>query len=199
MAQIDRSEALVEVSSEVSDMESDSLHDDSDIEILDSTVFPMPFLNDGDVAFVSSEHHSVPSRINSANSDGSRSSEVISVRSSNSLHDDSDIEIIGFSTFPIPRLSDEDDVVFVTSERPSTITGLTPRSRSPESTEPEIPGNGFTCAVCLEDLKADLRPVSTYCGHLFCLNCLLKSIRISGKCPLCKKEQGKDTFHRIFI
>lgn len=70
---------------------------------------------------------------------------------------------------------------------------------SPEPTEPETSGNGFACAVCLEDLKGHLKPVSTNCGHLFCLNCLQQAIRVSGKCPLCNKKQGKNTFHRIYI
>ncbi|XP_049338628.1 E3 ubiquitin-protein ligase TRIM39-like [Astyanax mexicanus] len=45
----------------------------------------------------------------------------------------------------------------------------------------------FQCCICL-DVFTD--PVSTPCGHNFCMNCLRKSWNSSShcKCPLCKEE-----------
>lgn len=64
---------------------------------------------------------------------------------------------------------------------------------------PRPANSGIVCTICYKDLKEVLKPVSTDCGHLFCMKCLQQAIRISGKCPLCNKKQGKYTFHRIYV
>ncbi|XP_078037062.1 LON peptidase N-terminal domain and RING finger protein 2 [Augochlora pura] len=46
----------------------------------------------------------------------------------------------------------------------------------------------LSCPICYEELSSDIKPMSTPCGHIFCHNCLLEAIRISKRCPICKKS-----------
>lgn len=213
------SEAIVAASYAGANIASHLLND-SEIEILDCTRFPIPFQDDDDdeVFFVSSERPSTVRR--------HFNNEVVSLLSpqqqininanfgSNPTNISVNIDIGHHSRAPPPprRIagpSVRETTAASTSysytnvgqqrkRKPSKEVGKA-KKPSPEPKETETPGNGFACAVCLENLKARLKPVSTNCGHLFCLNCLEQSIRVSGKCPLCNKKQGKNTFHRIYI
>lgn len=47
------------------------------------------------------------------------------------------------------------------------------------------------CPICFEDLHSESgapqkNVATTECGHTFCLSCLLKNLRISNSCPLCR-------------
>uniref|UniRef100_T1GE25 RING-type domain-containing protein n=1 Tax=Megaselia scalaris TaxID=36166 RepID=T1GE25_MEGSC len=53
-----------------------------------------------------------------------------------------------------------------------------------------------SCPVCL---KSCVVPVSTLCGHIFCETCILKSLRIARKCPVCKRNMKGNAFHRIYF
>lgn len=57
--------------------------------------------------------------------------------------------------------------------------------------------NRIDCPVCLETVKS---PVSTKCGHIFCSNCLIKSLVHEKRCPICKQAvKTRFDYHRIFI
>ncbi|KAL5286080.1 RNF4 family protein [Megaselia abdita] len=208
------SEAIVAAARAVANTASNLLND-SEIEILDCTTFPMPLPNnddDDDVFFVSEaplinrnttrviDLLSSPSPHININANFGRNPTNISVN----------IDLGSNQNRPQPPIRITRNTAIASGSRARGHTSTSSRKRKPvamvepakkQSPEPETPstGNGFACAVCLEDLKAHLKPVSTNCGHLFCLNCLQQSIRISGKCPLCNKKQGKNTFHRIYI
>ncbi|XP_022737361.1 E3 ubiquitin-protein ligase ORTHRUS 2-like [Durio zibethinus] len=56
----------------------------------------------------------------------------------------------------------------------------------PEYQASEASDESFNCSICLNMLD---RPVSTPCGHNFCLRCFKQSIRQGNrKCPLCRKQ-----------
>jgi len=45
------------------------------------------------------------------------------------------------------------------------------------------------CPICYEDIA---EPVMTKCGHIFCKNCIVSSLRNANKCPLCQNEVSED-------
>ncbi|XP_053674264.1 uncharacterized protein LOC128724566 [Anopheles nili] len=48
----------------------------------------------------------------------------------------------------------------------------------------------LSCPICFESLAS--RPaLSTFCGHIFCKQCLTYSLHMKKKCPLCKKAITK--------
>ncbi|KAI4491061.1 hypothetical protein M0802_010478 [Mischocyttarus mexicanus] len=57
----------------------------------------------------------------------------------------------------------------------------------------------LTCAICLEELKAKLKPTATNCGHVFCENCLIKVINDKKKCPTCQSRISKKSFRRLYF
>lgn len=55
------------------------------------------------------------------------------------------------------------------------------------------------CPICLE-LIHKREPVSTICGHLFCKKCLQVALKITKKCPICKRGlTAKSSYHDIFL
>ena len=51
----------------------------------------------------------------------------------------------------------------------------------------------ISCAVCLDVVTLTQKNIATTeCGHTFCLSCLLKNLRTSNLCPLCRAPIEKD-------
>lgn len=46
--------------------------------------------------------------------------------------------------------------------------------------------NQETCCVCLSEIPKDSITL-TKCGHIFCHNCIIESLKVNNKCPLCKE------------
>ena len=44
------------------------------------------------------------------------------------------------------------------------------------------------CPICLEKINMDKDYTVTECGHRFHHSCLSECLKISGKCPICRKE-----------
>lgn len=198
------SEAIVAAAQAVANTAS-NLFNDSELEILDCTTFPMPLpvsnsSDDDDEVFFISE--TAPRRrrdtfahLHNVNINLGRNPSNINLN-------------IDFNrVLPDPRELRNRRVTHTSStarkRKPHVATPMPPSPKVPasKSSEPEeeVSGNGFSCAVCLDNLKGSNKPVSTNCGHLFCLSCLTSAIKATGKCPLCNKKQGKNTFHRIYI
>jgi len=55
----------------------------------------------------------------------------------------------------------------------------------------EMDESDFECALCY---RLYYRPVTTGCGHTFCMSCLNKSILYSPNCPICRR---KITSHKM--
>ncbi|XP_038209066.1 GATA zinc finger domain-containing protein 14-like [Zerene cesonia] len=53
------------------------------------------------------------------------------------------------------------------------------------------------CSICL--LTFCGYPVSTLCGHVFCENCLEKTLKYHKQCPTCRKQLRSPYYHKIFI
>jgi hypothetical protein len=46
------------------------------------------------------------------------------------------------------------------------------------------------CKICYCDINVDSDDISviTYCGHVYCVECLIKSILIKNECPICRSH-----------
>ncbi|XP_063704867.1 uncharacterized protein LOC134834213 [Culicoides brevitarsis] len=53
------------------------------------------------------------------------------------------------------------------------------------------------CPICLENCTKR-EPTATTCGHIFCKACIMQCIRVSKKCPMCKKPLNNKSVHRLF-
>eukprot|EP01123_Difflugia_compressa_P010940 TRINITY_DN4140_c0_g1_i1.p1 TRINITY_DN4140_c0_g1~~TRINITY_DN4140_c0_g1_i1.p1 ORF type:complete len:183 (+),score=36.52 TRINITY_DN4140_c0_g1_i1:29-577(+) len=52
------------------------------------------------------------------------------------------------------------------------------------------------CTVCLgfiEDITASV------CGHIFCEGCIMQSIKVQGKCPVCRRPLTERSIHPLFV
>lgn len=54
------------------------------------------------------------------------------------------------------------------------------------------------CPICL-DAIIDSRPMSTICGHVFCVDCITKSIEQNKKCPICLAKLTKSQVHPLYL
>lgn len=46
-----------------------------------------------------------------------------------------------------------------------------------------------TCSICLEILGNNRS--TTSCGHTFCTDCLMTSVRLNQNCPMCRQQVGR--------
>lgn len=57
--------------------------------------------------------------------------------------------------------------------------------------------SGETCCICYDEYSNDRNMAVTLCGHVFCLDCILKHSKERSDCPLCRanlfKTQPKHT------
>ncbi|XP_050215765.1 uncharacterized protein LOC126666903 [Mercurialis annua] len=55
----------------------------------------------------------------------------------------------------------------------------------------------FSCPVCMGSL---IEPTSTRCGHIFCKECLQRSLKsLQNKCPTCRQKVGKRGIFRVYL
>jgi len=52
------------------------------------------------------------------------------------------------------------------------------------------------CAVCLSEITGENVGV-TKCGHIYCYDCIITSVKALGKCPLCNKFQNEKDISKI--
>ena len=57
----------------------------------------------------------------------------------------------------------------------------------------------FGCSVCTEVLTSDCEITSTYCGHVFHTNCIMKWIGREQNCPQCRTGCTDKRVHRIYL
>ena len=53
----------------------------------------------------------------------------------------------------------------------------------------EFNNNDFICPICFEVMKD---PFITRCGHTYCYNCIVTSIKSNARCPMCKEVLNED-------
>ncbi|XP_011066626.1 PREDICTED: uncharacterized RING finger protein C548.05c-like [Acromyrmex echinatior] len=57
----------------------------------------------------------------------------------------------------------------------------------------------LTCPICFEALSSKLKPYTTRCGHLFCLECLQTFLQTAKKCPTCKTTIALKSCTRLYF
>ncbi|KPJ07597.1 putative RING finger protein C548.05c [Papilio machaon] len=56
-----------------------------------------------------------------------------------------------------------------------------------------------SCPICWEELGKNPL-VSTKCGHVFCLKCLERSLKVEKRCPNCRIIlKGASAYHRLYL
>ena len=81
----------------------------------------------------------------------------------------------------------------------------TPASASGFSV-PDLPRpQDFKCPVCFNHFTGDRKMMSTKCGHIFCRECLIRSLNQSPECPKCRtrlpsrRRDKADAMHEVFL
>ena len=54
----------------------------------------------------------------------------------------------------------------------------------------------FKCLVCLDTV---VDPTSTFCGHVFCEECILQAIKTNHRCPACRCKLSPTEIHPLFV
>lgn len=57
----------------------------------------------------------------------------------------------------------------------------------------------LTCPICFELLCSKLKPITTRCGHIFCMQCLETHLLVSKKCPTCQNSVTLKSCTRLFL
>uniref|UniRef100_A0A1A8I935 LON peptidase N-terminal domain and ring finger 3 n=1 Tax=Nothobranchius kuhntae TaxID=321403 RepID=A0A1A8I935_NOTKU len=93
------------------------------------------------------------------------------------------------------RTSEEDENKESNGEqkkpRPETVQGTDLRSVSGDLLDP----TELECSLCM---RLFYEPVTTPCGHTFCLRCLERCLDHNPKCPLCKEELSEYLVQRQY-
>ncbi|XP_020796623.2 LON peptidase N-terminal domain and RING finger protein 3-like [Boleophthalmus pectinirostris] len=90
--------------------------------------------------------------------------------------------------------SDDDDETETKRTKTTTTTMMMTESLSPVAVETLDPCD-VECSLCM---RLFLEPVTTPCGHTFCLQCLERCLDHNPKCPLCKEELSEFLERRQF-
>lgn len=67
-----------------------------------------------------------------------------------------------------------------------------------EDKKTTIPGQALECPICLQNINGR-EPTATKCGHLFCSNCIRRSINTRPKCPICNAPALLSELRSIFL
>uniref|UniRef100_A0ACD5XJJ7 Uncharacterized protein n=1 Tax=Avena sativa TaxID=4498 RepID=A0ACD5XJJ7_AVESA len=94
------------------------------------------------------------------------------------------------------RVSNNNHVINVvgTSETNRILPMVTPSLPLTVKEVPEEPK--FSCPVCLHEM---VDASSTLCGHIFCQECIMASIKAQRKCPTCRRKLTMKNFHRVYL
>ncbi|XP_045493840.1 uncharacterized RING finger protein C548.05c-like [Colias croceus] len=79
--------------------------------------------------------------------------------------------------------------------RAKSLEPKTLEVQSPEKKEVKI----GECPICCEQLGK--KPASsTKCGHVFCLECIQRSLKHDKRCPQCRRAlKGATAFHPLYL
>ncbi|RPD66646.1 hypothetical protein L226DRAFT_550534 [Lentinus tigrinus ALCF2SS1-7] len=56
----------------------------------------------------------------------------------------------------------------------------------------------FRCSICLDALDATSKPMTTLCGHIYCLDCATFRFSTQPSCAICRKPQALDKMIRLY-
>ncbi|KAI0807901.1 hypothetical protein C8Q74DRAFT_1189531 [Fomes fomentarius] len=56
----------------------------------------------------------------------------------------------------------------------------------------------FCCTICLDTLDDAARPMSTQCGHIYCMDCATFRFSLNPSCAVCRQPQSLDNMIRLY-
>jgi len=77
---------------------------------------------------------------------------------------------------------------FISDSKPSGSSMLNDKSLNEQLVEESampLDQSDFECSLCF---RLFCKPVTTPCGHTYCKNCLMSSLKFNPMCPLCRNE-----------
>ncbi|KAI9011393.1 hypothetical protein BC832DRAFT_341578 [Gaertneriomyces semiglobifer] len=98
-------------------------------------------------------------------------------------------------------LSDSEPIPTSISIRRPPIPAPPPASAIPATPSDKVPPTlRLQCAICLEEVSPSVQLSSTICGHIFCEECVKSALKVTKKCPVCRKSlSSKNSIHRLYI
>ncbi|XP_053990171.1 E3 ubiquitin-protein ligase RNF4-like [Hylaeus anthracinus] len=57
----------------------------------------------------------------------------------------------------------------------------------------------LSCPICYEQYSTEIKPMSTRCGHVFCVQCLETALHTSKRCPTCKRSTKFQNCTRLYF
>ncbi|KAB2603835.1 E3 ubiquitin-protein ligase RNF181-like [Pyrus ussuriensis x Pyrus communis] len=79
---------------------------------------------------------------------------------------------------------------------------LVPRTKGTPIEELErvkIEGCGKQCAICLEEMQCGSEAIRTPCSHEYHESCIVKWLKMSLLCPLCRFEMSANPHDKLFV
>ncbi|XP_044736387.1 E3 ubiquitin-protein ligase complex slx8-rfp subunit slx8-like [Chrysoperla carnea] len=100
-------------------------------------------------------------------------------------------------------ITDEDDVEYVGSCSVEYVGSRSGTSQKAKPTTSSSTSDGVEkkneCPVCLEYFSQSRPMYSTFCGHVYCKDCIFQVLKTSKKCPNCRKSLNKNKVHPIYL
>lgn len=56
--------------------------------------------------------------------------------------------------------------------------------------------NERKCPICLDPLND---PSVTFCGHVYCTECIKSAAKTTKLCPICRTKLTAKSFHRLYL
>lgn len=85
----------------------------------------------------------------------------------------------------------------INDENINTINNLSTTTTDAVTTNNDSPIS-FTCPICLGSLIGR-EILSTACGHVYCKNCILTSMKARMRCPNCRSHLDADKIHPLHL
>nr|XP_060625946.1 E3 ubiquitin-protein ligase RNF4-like [Anolis sagrei ordinatus] len=98
---------------------------------------------------------------------------------------------------------DDDDIPTGYEGSDVLVTPELPNKLGREGAESSLSSGIVRCPICMDDsveiVNSGRLVVSTECGHIFCSECLSRSLNNARFCPTCREELNHKQYHPIYI
>ena len=109
--------------------------------------------------------------------------------------DDDDIIYVGTYYLPVVSPTGSMSTPSWPSSRPSPLQSPPPPQQSPARFM------HIMCVICMDGVAVP--PVATFCGHIFCEECLDQLVEMAGddgaQCPTCRTALRMDLVRRLYF
>lgn len=92
---------------------------------------------------------------------------------------------------PFPRMSESCSDLTTTTTHPALLLPRVHALSGPQM-------SSFCCTICLDTLDDAARPMSTQCGHIYCMDCATFRFSLNPSCAVCRQPQSLDNMIRLY-